>query len=323
MQQRTLGTNGLKVSAIGLGCMGMSGVYGKADEAESIATIHRALDIGVTFIDTADIYGEGHNEELVGRALKGRRGEAVLATKFGNVVGADGYRFISGKPDYVKEACDRSLKRLGVEAIDLYYQHRVDPKTPIEETVGAMAELVKEGKVRYLGLSEAGAETIQRAHAVHPISALQSEWSIWSRDIESEIVPMARTLGIGIVAYSPLGRGFLAGRFKSKDDFEAGDFRTAHPRFSGENLEANLRILRAVEEIAAARKMSAAQVALAWVQGRGSDVIALVGTKRVAYLEENVATLGMALTEEESKALDGLADAVAGTRYPDMSMVGR
>jgi aryl-alcohol dehydrogenase-like predicted oxidoreductase len=302
--------------------MGMSGTYGKADEAESIATIRRALDIGMTFIDTADIYGEGHNEELVGRALKGRRDEAVLATKFGNVVGADGARFISGKPSYVKEACEKSLKRLGVEVIDLYYQHRVDPKTPIEETVAAMAELVKAGKVRHLGLSEAAPATIRRAHKVHPIAALQNEYSLWTRDHEAEVLPTVRELGIGFVAYSPLGRGFLTGTVDRASEFMEGDTRRRHPRFTSDNIDSNARITAKLAEIAEEKGRTPAQVAIAWVAAQGKDIVPIPGTKRRRYLEENAAALDILLTREEIDRISaafppGLA---AGARYPQGMM---
>jgi aryl-alcohol dehydrogenase-like predicted oxidoreductase len=318
MEQRTLGKNGLRVSALGLGCMGMSGTYGKADEAESIATIRRALDIGVTFIDTADIYGDGHNEELVGRALKGRRDEVVLATKFGNVVGPDGTRFISGKLEYVKEACEKSLKRLGVEVIDLYYQHRVDPNTPIEDTVGAMADLVKAGKVRHLGLSEAAPATIRRAHKVHPIAALQSEYSLWTRDQEAGVLPTVRELGIGFVAYSPLGRGFLTGTVDGASEFMEGDTRRRHPRFTGENIGRNASISAKLAEIAESKGCTPAQVAIGWVSAQGKDIVPIPGTKRRRYLEENVAALDIALTPEEISRISAAfpPGSAAGDRYP-------
>ena len=318
---------GLEVSAVGLGCMGMSAWYGETDEAESIATIHRALEIGVTFIDTADIYGAsfGDNERLVGRALAGRRDEAVLATKFANAVDSDGSRRIDGRPEYVREAIDASLARLGVDHVDLYYQHRVDASTPIEETVGAMAELVTAGKVRHLGLSEASAATIRRAHAVHPIAALQSEYSLWTRDLEGDILDTCRELGIGLVSYSPLGRGFLAGRFVSADELEEGDFRRTNPRFTGENLDQNRRLAERVRELAAARGVTAAQYSLAWVLSRGADVVPIPGTKRRSYLEENAGASEVELTHEELALLDeefprGVA---AGDRYADMSPINR
>ena len=318
---------GLEVSAVGLGCMGMSAWYGETDEAESVATIHRALEIGVTFIDTADVYGAafGDNERLVGRALAGRRDEAVLATKFANALNPDGSRRIDGRPEYVREAIDASLARLGVDHVDLYYQHRVDANTPIEETVGAMAELVTAGKVRHLGLSEASAATIRRAHAVHPISALQSEYSLWTRDLEGEILDTCRELGIGLVSYSPLGRGFLAGRFVSAEELEDGDFRRTNPRFTGENLEQNRRLAERVRELAAAKGVTAAQYALAWVLSRGTDVVPIPGTKRRSYLEDNAGAVEVELSREELALLDeefphGVA---AGDRYGDMSTVNR
>jgi aryl-alcohol dehydrogenase-like predicted oxidoreductase len=322
MQERTLGTNGLTVSAIGLGCMGMSGVYGTVDEAEAIATIRRALDIGVTFIDTADIYGEGHNEELVGRALKGRRDEAVLATKFGNAVAADGRRYICGTPDYVKKACDASLKRLGLDVIDLYYQHRVDRNTPIEETVGAMAELVAAGKVLYLGLSEAAPATIRRAHKVHPIAALQNEYSLWTREHEAEVLPIVRELGIGFVAYSPLGRGFLTGTVDEASEFIEGDTRRRHPRFTRENIERNSRIAAKLNEIAGEKGCTPAQVAIAWVAAQGDDIVPIPGTKQRRYLEENAAAMEISLAPDE---LDRISAAfprgmAAGERYPEGMM---
>lgn len=326
MHTRMLG-QGLEVSAVGLGCMGMSAWYGETDEAESIATIHRALEIGVTLIDTADIYGAsfGDNERLVGRALAGRRDEAVLATKFANALNPDGSRRIDGRPEYVREAIDASLARLGVDHVDLYYQHRVDASTPIEETVGAMAELVTAGKVRHLGLSEASAATIRRAHAVHPIAALQSEYSLWTRDLEGDILDTCRELGIGLVSYSPLGRGFLAGRFVSADELEEGDFRRTNPRFTGENLDQNRRLAERVRELAAARGVTAAQYSLAWVLSRGADVVPIPGTKRRSYLEENAGASEVELTHEELALLEeefprGVA---AGDRYADMSPINR
>jgi aryl-alcohol dehydrogenase-like predicted oxidoreductase len=326
MEQRRLGTEGLAVSAEGLGCMGMSEFYGDGDEAESIATIGRALELGVTLLDTADIYGLGANEQLVGRAIEGRRDEVLLATKFGIVRDPDGTgRGVSGRPEYVLRACDASLRRLGVEHIDLYYQHRVDPDVPIEETVGAMASLVDAGKVRYLGLSEAAAETIRRAHRVHPISALQSEYSLWTRDVEEEVLPTLRELDIGLVAYSPLGRGFLTGRFTSPDDFPEGDFRRDNPRFQGENFSANLRLVERVNELAREHNCTPGQLALAWVLHRGEDVVPIPGTKRRAYLEENVEATELELTEEDLDRLDEAAPpgVAAGERYADMSPIGR
>ena len=318
---RTLG-QGLKVSDQGLGCMGMSAWYGATDERESIATIHRALELGIVFLDTADVYGTGANEELVGRAIAGRRDEVVLATKFGNRWYEDGRRTIDGSPDYVRSAIDASLQRLDVEHVDLYYQHRVDANTPIEETVGAMAELVAAGKVKHIGLSEAGAETIRRAHAVHPITALQSEYSLWTRDPEGKILDTCRELGIGLVAYSPLGRGFLAGRFSSPDELDDGDFRKNHPRFQGENLEHNTHLVETVKEIAAEKDVTPAQVALAWVLSRGDDVVPIPGTKRRTYLEQNVAASDVELSDDDLQRLDALGNA-AGDRYADMSSIGR
>jgi aryl-alcohol dehydrogenase-like predicted oxidoreductase len=323
MEQRKLGRQGLTVSAQGLGCMGMSEFYGDADEAESIATIHRALDLGITFLDTADMYGRGHNEELVGRAIRGRRDQVVLATKFGVVRSEDPrFRGISGKPDYVKQACDASLHRLGVDHIDLYYQHRVDPQTPIEETVWAMAELVQAGKVRHLGLSEAGPRTLRRACAVHPIAALQTEYSLWSRDPEDEILPACRELGIGFVAYSPLGRGFLTGQIRRFEDLPEDDFRRTSPRFQGENFERNLRLVRRIEQMAAAKGCTPAQLALAWVMARGQDVVPIPGTKRRKYLEENAAAMAVDLTKDDLSRIDEIAPkgATAGTRYAEAGM---
>ena len=322
--RRKLGSEGLEVSQIGLGCMGMSEFYGRADEGEAIATIHRALDLGVTFLDTADAYGPFTNERLVGRAIAGRRDEVVLATKFGNVRGENGERYgVRGDAEYVRRACDASLQRLGVDHIDLYYQHRVDPWTPIEETVGAMAELVEAGKVRYLGLSEAAPATIRRAHAVHPVTALQTEYSLWSRDPEDEILPTVRELGIGFVAYSPLGRGFLSGRFRSPDDFDPDDFRRHNPRFQGENFTRNLHLVERVQEIAAEKGVTAAQLALAWVLGRGDDIVPIPGTKRVPYLEENVGALDVELSAEDLARIEYAfpKGVTAGERYPDMSTV--
>ncbi|HVP66943.1 MAG TPA: aldo/keto reductase [Anaeromyxobacteraceae bacterium] len=318
MERRRLGTQGLVVSAMGLGCMGMSEFYGPGDEAESIATIHRALDLGVSLLDTADMYGPFKNEELVGRAIRDRRDRVVLATKFGNQRGEDGsFLGVNGRPEYVRRACEASLRRLGVAAIDLYYQHRVDPAVPIEETVGEMARLVAEGKVRYLGLSEAGAATIRRAHAVHPISALQTEYSLWSRDVEDEILPAVRALGIGFVAYSPLGRGFLTGRFRRPEDIPDGDYRRNSPRFQGENFAANLRLADAVREMAAAKGIEPSQLALAWVLARGPDVVPIPGTKRLRYLEENVRAASVALSAADLTRLDRLLPkgAAAGERY--------
>jgi aryl-alcohol dehydrogenase-like predicted oxidoreductase len=327
MERRAIGSEGLVASIEGLGCMGMSEFYGAADEAEAIATIHHALDLGVTLLDTADAYGPFANEELVGRAIADRRDEVVLATKFGIVRDpADPTRRgINGRPDYVIACCDASLRRLKVDHIDLYYQHRVDRDVPIEETVGAMASLIDAGKVRFLGLSEASAETIQRAHAVQPISALQSEYSIWSRDIEDEVIPAIRELGIGLVAYSPLGRGFLTGRFASPDDFDEGDFRRLNPRFQGENFTRNLSLVDRVRELAVEHSCTPGQLALAWVLARGDDVVPIPGTKRRAYLEENVAATEISLSAEDLRRIDDLAPVgvAAGERYPDMSFVNR
>ena len=323
MKTRTLGGK-LRVSALGLGCMGMSEFYGAGDEAESIATIHRALDLGITFFDTADMYGIGANEELVGRALRPHRERVVIATKFGNVRDAKNptARAINGKPDYVRSACEASLKRLGIETIDLYYQHRVDPDTPIEDTVGAMADLVRQGKVRHLGLSEAAPATIRRAHAVHPIAALQTEYSLWSRDVEAEILPTVRELGIGFVPYSPLGRGFLTGRFKSPDDLPADDFRRNNPRFQGENFARNLAIVEQVNSIAREKGCTPSQLALAWVLAQGEDIVPIPGTKRRKYLEDNVGAAGVQLTEADLARIDRLLPPgiAAGTRYPEAAM---
>jgi len=327
LPRRKLGSQGLEVSALGLGCMGMSDFYtGGQDERESIATLHRCLDLGMDFLDTADMYGPFTNEELIGRAIKGQRDRFVVATKFGNRRSADGaFLGISGRPDYVKACCDASLERLGVDHIDLYYQHRVDLDTPIEDTVGAMADLVKQGKVRYLGLSEASPATIRRAHKVHPISALQTEYSLWSRDPEDEILPTVRELGIGFVAYSPLGRGFLTGRFKSFDDLDADDWRRKNPRFQGENFQKNLEVVARVAKIGAERGFAASQVALAWLLHRGTDIAPIPGTKRRKYLDENAAAAAIQLSADELRRIDAAfpKGSAAGNRYPDMSTVNR
>jgi aryl-alcohol dehydrogenase-like predicted oxidoreductase len=325
METRTLGTGGLAVSAEGLGCMGMSEFYGTSDEAESIATIHRALELGVTLLDTSDMYGSGANERLVGRAIADRRDQVVLATKFGIVRDPDEGPGINGRPEYVVKACDASLRRLGVDHIDLYYQHRVDPDVPIEETVGAMASLIAAGKVRFPGLSEASPQTIRRARAVHPIAALQSEYSLWTRDPEDEVIPTLRDLGIGLVAYSPLGRGFLTGRFKSPDDVPEDDFRKSNPRFRGENFARNLELVHRVNEIAAEHDCTPGQLALAWVLHQGEDIVPIPGTKRRHYLEENVAAIDIGLREEDLRRIDDAAPlgATAGERYADMSTVNR
>jgi len=320
---RRLGKNGPEVSAIGLGCMGMSEFYGSGSEQESIATIHHAIDRGVTFLDTADMYGVGRNEELVGRAISDRRDKVFLATKFGNVRGPAGeFLGVKGDPEYVRSACEASLRRLGVEVIDLYYQHRVDANVPIEDTVGAMARLKEEGKIRFLGLSEAAPRTIRRAQAVYPITAVQTELSLWSRDAEAEVLPTVRELGIGYVAYSPLGRGFLTGQFKSPDDFPDDDFRKFHPRFQGENFEKNIQLVREVEAMAREKGCTTAQLALAWVLAQGDDVVPIPGTKRVRYLDENIGALDINLSPEDLDRLDRILPpgAAAGERYHSRGM---
>jgi aryl-alcohol dehydrogenase-like predicted oxidoreductase len=321
MEQRTLG-QGLVVSALGLGCMGMSQSYGPGDDQESVATIHRALDLGMTFLDTADVYGPFTNERLVGRAIAGRRDEVVLATKFGNQRRTDGsWVRVNGEPDYVRQACDASLERLGVDHIDLYYQHRVDRSVAVEETWGALAELVQAGKVRYLGISEAAPATVRRAHAVHPISAGQYEWSLFTRDLEDELLPTVRELGIGLVAYSPLGRGFLSGRITSPDDFGENDFRRNHPRFTGENFARNLELVGRVRELAERKGVTPSQLAIAWVLAQGEDVVPIPGTKRRSYLEENVGALDVELTPEDLAAIEEVTPrgSAAGARYnPEM-----
>lgn len=323
MDQRSLGRSGLSVSAIGLGCMGMSEFYGPSDDEQSLATLAAALDLGINFFDTADMYGVGHNERLLGRFLKGRRDSVILATKFGNVRGPNGERLgISGTPDYVRSACDASLERLGIDTIDLYYQHRVDPKTPIEETVGAMKGLVEAGKVRFLGLSECSVATLRKAYAVHPITAVQIEYSLWSREPEEEMLAACRELGVAFVAYSPLGRSFLTGAVSTPDALADDDFRRSNPRFSGEALKTNLALVEALKDFAAGKGVTSAQIALAWILGKDDNIIPIPGTRRQKYLEENVAATRIRLSPDEIAALDALfaPDAVAGTRYPAAAM---
>lgn len=323
MQKRFLGKSNLSVSAIGLGCMGMSEFYGNHDDRTSIKTIHHALDLGVNFIDTADMYGVGRNEMLIGDAIRNRRGQVILATKFGNVRGSDGsFLGVNGKPDYVRSACEKSLHRLGVDVIDLYYQHRVDPETPIEETVGAMAELVREGKVRFLGLSEAAPNTIRRAHSVHPITALQSEYSLWTREPENNVLPLCRELGIGFVAYSPIGRGFLTGKIRTADDLEPDDRRRLFPRFQGENFQRNLELVKKIGQIAEKKKALPSQLALAWLLTRNSDIVPIPGTTQISHLDENVASLDITLSAEDLASIEAIAPIgiASGLRYPEQAM---